>query len=103
MNRMAATVHRLYTRTQVQGAIHPFALFRVHAIPALTYALQHFYWTLPQAATFGCHLVKPISVYLDLNLLTRLEHLQRVLVRETFHRLLVNSSQALFDPFPMRS
>ena len=103
MNRMAATVHRLYTRLQVQGVIHPFTLFRVDAIPALPYALQNFYWTLPQAAKFGCLLVKPLSVYLDPNLLTRLEHLPRVLGKETFHLTLVDSSQPLLDPFPIRS
>ena len=103
MNRMAATVHRLYTRLPVQGVIHLFTLFRVDAIPALTYTLQNFYWTLPQAAKFGCLVVKPISVYLDPNILTRLEHPPRVLGTETFHLTLVDSSQPLLDPVPIRS
>ena len=100
MNRMGATVNGFYTRLQVQGVIHLFTLFRVDAIPALTFALQNFYWSLPQVAKFSCLLVKPISVYLDPNLLTRLEHLPKVLGTETYHLTLVDSSQPLLDPFP---
>ena len=103
MNRMGAAVHRFYTRLEIQGVIHPINLFRVDVISTLTHAPENFHWTLPQAAKFGCLLVKPVSVYFNPNFLTRLEHLPRVLGRETFHLTIVDSSQPFLDPFSIRS